>query len=75
MKPTCTGRRTCAGTMSTAAYRWKSDMTTSSVVVTTPSQPRWRLVAPSSSSMYASALAESRIVDWNDGGSLRELMT
>ena len=40
MKPTCTGRSTCAGTISTAAYRWNTDMATSSVAVTVPSQPR-----------------------------------
>ena len=55
MNPTCTGRSTCAGTISSAAYMWKTLITTSRNVVRCPSQPRNRLTAPSSSSMKASA--------------------
>src|SRR5215467_12511129 len=54
--------------MSTAAYRWNRLMTTSSVVVAAPSQPRKRLTAPSSSSMNSPAfLSASSLTSGSTG--------
>ena len=38
-KATCTGRRMYAGTIPTAAYKWKTDMATASPVMRTASGP------------------------------------